>query len=132
MGSLRFVTDLSHPAAPWSWVRFILYQKWEEASWNVMAHAHKPDFLFRRNENVHLNRRGRHFRRLLAAEVCASSVVLLDKPCSELVWRVLATHSIHQFPLLSPPPARTSPCAIIFQLEFTRNVSWVGVKAAGA
>ena len=29
-----------------------------EASWNVMAHAHKPDFVFRRNGRVHLNRRG--------------------------------------------------------------------------
>ena len=29
-----------------------------EASWNVMAHAQKPDFVFRRNGRVHLNRRG--------------------------------------------------------------------------
>ena len=29
-----------------------------EASWNVMAHAQKPDFVFRRNRRVHLNRRG--------------------------------------------------------------------------
>jgi len=28
-----------------------------EASWNVMAHAQKPDFVFRWNERVHLNRR---------------------------------------------------------------------------
>jgi hypothetical protein len=26
-----------------------------EASWNVMAHAQKPDFVFRRNGQVHLN-----------------------------------------------------------------------------
>ena len=26
--------------------------------WNVMAHAQKPDFVFRRNGQVHLNRRG--------------------------------------------------------------------------
>jgi hypothetical protein len=42
-----------------------------EVSWNVMAHAHKPNFVFRRNGRVHLNRRGRQFNRLLAAEVCA-------------------------------------------------------------
>jgi len=30
-----------------------------EASWNVIAHAHKPDFVFQRNGRVHLNRRGR-------------------------------------------------------------------------
>ena len=29
-----------------------------EASWNVMAHAHKPDFIFRWKGRVHLNRRG--------------------------------------------------------------------------
>jgi len=30
-----------------------------EASLNVMAHAQKPDFVFRRNGRVHLNSRGR-------------------------------------------------------------------------
>jgi hypothetical protein len=88
-----------------------------EASWNVMAHAQKPDFLFLRNGRVHLNRRGCQFSRLLAAEVCASAVVMPDTPCSEVVWRVLATHSIHQFPLHFPSGA--SPCAITFQLDST-------------
>ena len=82
---------------------------------NVMAHAQKPDFVFRRNGWVHLNRRGRQFSRLLVAEVCASAVVMLDTPCTEVVWRVLATHSIRQFPLHSP--SRASPCAITFQLD---------------
>jgi len=82
--------------------------------WNVMAHAQKQDFVFRRNGRVHLNRQGRHFSRLLAAEVCASAVVMLDTPCSDVVRRVLATHSIRQFPLHFP--SRTSPCAITFQL----------------
>jgi len=72
-----------------------------------MAHAQKPDFVFRRN--------GRQFSRLLAAEVCASAVVMLDTPCSEVVWRVLATHSIRQIPLHFP--SRASPCAIRFQLD---------------
>jgi hypothetical protein len=56
-----------------------------EASWNVKAHAQKPDFVFRRNGRVHLNGRGRQFSRLLAAEVCASAEVMLDTPCSEVV-----------------------------------------------
>jgi hypothetical protein len=43
-----------------------------------MAQAQKPDFVFRRNGRVHLNRLGRQFNRLLAAEVCASAVVMLD------------------------------------------------------
>ena len=83
-----------------------------------MTHSQKPDFIFRRNGRVHLNRRGRQFSRLLAAEVCASAGVILDTPCSEVVWRVLATHSIRQFPLHFP--SRASPCAITFQLESTR------------
>ena len=50
-----------------------------------MAHAQKPDFVFRRNGRVHLNRQGRQFSRLLAAEVCASALVMLDTPSSEVV-----------------------------------------------
>jgi hypothetical protein len=88
-----------------------------ECFWNVMAHAQKPDFVFHRNGRVHLNRQVREFSRLLAAEVCASALVLLDTPCSEVVWRVPATHSNRQFPLHFP--SRASPCAIIFQLDFT-------------
>ena len=66
---------------------------------------------------------GRQFSRLLAAEVCASAVVMLDTPCSKVVWRVLATHSIRQFPLHFP--SRASPCAITFQLESTTTCSAV-------
>jgi len=44
--------------------------------WNVIAHAPKPDFVFRENGRVHLNRRGRQLSRLLAAEVCALAVVM--------------------------------------------------------
>ena len=81
-----------------------------------MAHAQKPDFVFRRNGRVHLNRPGgRQFSRLLAAEVCASAVIMQDTACSEIVRRVLATHSILQFPLHFP--SRASPSAITFQLE---------------
>jgi len=86
-----------------------------EDSWNVMVHVQKPDFVFRRNGRVHLNRWGHQLSQLLAAEVCASAVVMLDTPCSEVVWRVLATHSIRQFSLHFP--SHVSPCAITFQLE---------------
>jgi len=43
--------------------RITLY-KWQmlmwvvECVWNMMTHAQKPDFVFRRNGRVHLNRRG--------------------------------------------------------------------------
>jgi len=47
-----------------------------EASRNVVAHAQKADFFFRRNGRVHLNRRGRQFSRLLVAEVCASAFIV--------------------------------------------------------
>jgi hypothetical protein len=59
---------------------------------------------------------GRQFSRLLAVEVCASAVVMLDTPWSKVVWRVLATHCIRQFPhhFLS----FSSPCSITFQLEW--------------
>jgi hypothetical protein len=82
-----------------------------------MAHAQKRDFVFRRNGRVHLIRRGRQSSRLLAAEVCASAVVMLGIPCSVVVWKVLATHSFGQFPLHFP--SRASPCAITFQLDST-------------
>jgi len=52
-----------------------------------MAHAQKPDLVFQGNGRVHLNRQGSQFSRLLAAEVCASAVVMvvmLDTPCSEV------------------------------------------------
>jgi hypothetical protein len=134
----------------WRWTtipesQFAVSSTVVEASWNVMAHAQKPDLVFRRNGQVclnlillmwrikwapnnaskwlmgfisafkGLNRWERQFSRLLAAEVCASAVEMLDKPCPEVVRSVLATHSIRQFPLHFP--SRASPCAITFQLE---------------
>jgi len=75
-----------------------------------MARAKKPDFVFRQNERVNSNLQGRQFSRILAAEVCASAVVMLYTLCSEVVWRVLATHSIRQFPLYFPTHA--SPWAL--------------------
>jgi hypothetical protein len=92
--------------------------------WNVMANAQKPDFVFRRKERVHLNRwgGGGPFSRLLAAGGWASAVGMLDTPCSEVVWRVLATHYIRQFPLHFP--SRASPCTITFKLASTYWHYW--------
>jgi len=100
------------------WFKYTWYAR-VDCVWNVMAHAYKTDFVFRRNGRVHLNGLGCQFSRLLAAEVCASAVVMLDTPCSEAVWRVLATYSIRQF--LLQFPSRASPCDITFQLDST---SW--------
>jgi len=79
-----------------------------------MAHGQKSDFFFRRKGRVHLNRRRLQFIRLMAVEVCVSAVVMMDKSCSEVVWRVLATNSIRQFRLQFP--YRASPCTITFHL----------------
>jgi len=52
---------------------------------------------------------------------------MLDTPCSEVVWRVLATHSIREFPLHFP--SRASPCAITFQLDSTIGSSIRGTAS---
>ena len=74
-----------------------------------MAHAQKTDFLFHRNGHVHLNRRGSQFSRLLAAEVCASALVMLDTPCSEVVWEYWLPTPFASFPFTSPPVCHRAP-----------------------
>jgi len=49
-----------------------------------MAHEQKPEFVFPRNGRVHLNQLGGQFSRLLAAELYASALVMLDIPRSEV------------------------------------------------
>jgi len=67
-----------------------------------MAHAQKPDFVFRRHGEVHLNGRGRQFSRLLVAEVYGSAAVMLDT----LMFRGSAKGT--GYPLLSPVSPFTS------------------------
>ena len=90
-----------------------------------MAHTQKPDFVFRQNGRVHLNRHGCQFSRLLAAEVCTSAVVMLDTPCSDVVWRVLVTDDLCWLPIpFASFPIHfscASPCAITFQLDSTSS-----------
>jgi len=69
---------------------------------SVMAHAQKPDLVFQRIGRVHLYRRGCQFSRLLAAEVCASAIVMLDRPCP-IQCRTAG------YPLHSPFSPFTSP-----------------------
>jgi len=80
-----------------------------ECVWNMMAHAQKPDFVFRRNGWVHLNRRGRQFSQLLAAEVCASALVMLDTQRSEVVWEYWLPTPFARFPFTSPPVRQRVP-----------------------
>ena len=113
---LYLVSSTDHKAPRYE----VLFTSLLDCFWNVMAHAQKPDFVFLRNVRIQLNRQGRQFNLLLAAEMCASAVVMLDTPCSEVVWRVLAAQSIRQFPLHFP--SRASPCAITFQLGSTSSL----------
>ena len=98
--------------------------------WNVMAHGQKPDFIFRRNGRVYLNRRGRQFSRILEGALCASACRVCTARvslCSAVMWRLLATHSILLFP--SHFSSRASPSVITFQLESTG--SFLGVNRSG-
>jgi len=95
--------------------------------WNVMAHMQKPDFVFQ----VHLNWWRRQFGWLLAAEVCTSAVVMLDTPCSEVVWRVLATHSIRQFPLHFPSLHHHVPSHFNWTLPHSECVAVLAAAGRG-
>ena len=88
-----------------------------------MAHAQKPDFVFSaKRTSPFKSAGGRQFSRLLAGEVCAiSGSNCWITPCSEVVWRVLATHCIRQFPL--HVPSRASPHSTTFQLNSTTGAT---------
>jgi hypothetical protein len=75
----------------------------------LMAYTQKPHFVFRLNGRVHLIRRGSHFSRLLAAEVCASALVMLDTPRSEVVWEYWLPTPFASFPFISPPVRHRVP-----------------------
>jgi hypothetical protein len=76
-----------------------------------MAHAQKPYFVFRRNRRVHLNRQGRQFSRLLAAEVCASAFTV-GSNAGYTMFRGRVKSS--GYPLHSPvSPSLTLPCVTV-------------------
>ena len=88
-----------------------------------VTRAEKTDFVFAaKRKSPFKSASGRHFSRLVSTEVCASAVEMLDTPCSEVVWRVLATHCIRQS--RTSLPLRASPCAITLQLESTKPSEW--------
>jgi len=79
--------------------------------WNAMAHAQKLDLVFQRHGRVHLNWRGCHFIRLLAAEVCASAVVMvvmLDTPRSAVECKTTG-YPLH----LHISPSLPLPCVTV-------------------
>jgi len=85
-----------------------------------MAHAQKPDLVFQRNGPVHLNRRGCQFSRLLAVEECGTADSDFIDRVPTYSARLLATHSIHIFPLHFP--TRASPCAIRYRTRYTNTL----------
>ena len=118
-----------------------------------MAHAQKPDFVFRRNRLVHLNRWGRQFSRLLAAKVCASAWVMLDTSRSEVAWEYWLPTPFASFSSTSPPVRHRVPpgteralllkwtaslhshvtkirnCVYDYEISFSRDVKvWLFVK----
>jgi len=87
----------------------ILHEVLVQASWNEMAHAQKPDFVFRAKRSSPFKSarwRGVSSVDCWQTRCAASAVVMLDTPCSVVVWRVLATHCIRQFPPFTSPPMR--------------------------
>jgi len=101
-----------------------------ECVWNVMAHAQKPVFLFRRNGRIHLNGRGRQFSWLLEAEVCASALLMLDTPHSEAVSEYWLPTPFAIFPFTSPPVRHRVPSGFkralpIVQKEWVPQSVWM-------
>jgi hypothetical protein len=74
----------------------------------MIAHAQKPDFVFRRNGIVHLNRRGRQFSRLLAlrpaVHISLQGMYCLCKPvfCSHVTLTGYPLHSVVSPSVLHP------------------------------
>ena len=95
-----------------------------------MAHAQKPDLVFQRNGRDHLYRRGCQFSRLLAAEVCASAVVMLDRPCSDTVHECWLPTPFASFPFTSSPVLRRVPSDSVSTLTLGRLFR-VKLKPAG-
>ena len=96
--------------------------------WNMMSHTQKPYFVFRQNGWVHLNRRGRQFSRLLAAEVCTSALVMLHAARSEVVWEYWLPTPFASFPFTSPPVCHHVPSVFIrtlTHLSYSRAMSEV-------
>jgi hypothetical protein len=98
---------------------------------NVMAHTQKPDFVFRRHGGVHLIRREHQFSRLLAAEVCASALVMLDTQLlvtqrSEVVWESWLPTPFASFPFTFPPVRHRVPSGFKRTLQLPQSLSVAG------
>jgi len=88
-----------------------------------MAYVQKPDFVFWQNGGIHLNRWGRQFSRLLAAEVCGSA----GSDC--IICRKYVAHSLKM--LLQGRKKRVKRSGereIVYNVyKFMKNESEVGI-----
>ena len=76
--------------------------------WNVMAHAQKPDFVFRRNGRVHLNRQGASFQSTTGSR----SVRISGSNARYTMFRGSVKST--GYPLHSPvSPSLPLPCATV-------------------
>jgi len=82
-----------------------------------MAHAQKPDFVFRRNGRVHLNRRGASFQ--LTAGSRSVSISGSNAGYTKFRGSVKSTGYPLHSPVSPSLPPRASPCAIRFQTYST-------------
>jgi len=87
-----------------------------------MAHAQKTDFVFPRNGRGHLNRWGASVQSTAGSRSVRISLSNAGFTTFGGGLRVLATHSIRQFPLYFP--SRASSCATRFRTSSTSVFSW--------
>jgi hypothetical protein len=102
--------------------------------WNVMAHAQKTDFVFRRNGRVHLNRQG---GASVQSTTGSRGVRISGTNAGYTMFRGSAKGT--GYPLHSPVspslpfPSRASMCAITFQPDSNAGYTmfWGSVKGTG-
>jgi hypothetical protein len=95
-----------------------------------MAHAQKPDFVFRRNGWVHLNWQGNQFSRLLTGELCTSACRVCTARaslCSAVMWPYFLPTPFASFPFTSPPVRHCMPSHFkrSLQQQLVSGKSWV-------
>jgi hypothetical protein len=88
----------------------MIVQQLVDCVWNVLAHAQKPDFVFRQNGRVHLNRRGLQFCRLLGSRC----VRISGSNAGYTTFRgsVKSTGYPFHSPFSLSLPLPTSPCVV--------------------
>ena len=101
-----------------TWVTLTrLHITFVDCVWNVMAHAHKPDFFFRWKGWVHLNRLRRQFKSTTGSR----GVRISGSNAGYTMFRGSVKSTGYPLHLAVSPslPSRASSCAITFQLDST-------------